>query len=359
MTRADPIPDVSEATAEELACEYRRKHDTDVIFFNAPVDDYGFGHLIDLCENRNEFSSNAMLILLTYGGSAELAYKMARFFQDNYDNFSVVIPRHCKSAGTILVIGAHDIIMSPHGELGPLDVQVLKEDEFLERRSGATVVSALEMLKEKSFEMFDWFMINVKARSGGAITFRTSADISTSLVTGLLKEISGKIDPNYLGDMNRDMRIAFEYGKRLAKIGGNIEDDRIHRLVYEYPSHEFVIDRREASELFHRVRGPDDDLLRIIAALGNRCAPPRIYREDDEYDIALLSTDAPILDDAGGENGMVPSSAQREEKDDRDEEAGKADPRRSRAKNRSADRECVHGERKTEPPGAEPSLADR
>ena len=359
MTRADPIPDVNEATAEELACEYRRKHDTDVVFFNAPIDDYGFGRLIDLCESRDESPPNAMLILLTYGGYAESAYKMARFFQDNYDKFSVVIPHQCKSAGTILAIGAHDIIMSPHGELGPLDVQVLKEDEFLERRSGATVVSALEMLKEISFEMFDWFTINIKARSGGAITSRTAADISTSLVTGLLKEISGKIDPNYLGEMNRNMRIAFEYGKRLAKIGRNIEGNRIHRLVYEYPSHEFVIDRREASELFRRVLDTEDSLLQIIDALGDRCAAPRIYRDDDEYDIALLSTDAPTLDDSGGENGMIPSGAQTEEKDGRNEEAGKAGPRRSRAKNRPAGRGGIHGEGKTGPLGAEPSLADR
>ena len=42
----------------------------------------------------------------------------------------------CKSAGTILALGADVIIMSQYAELGPIDVQLQKEDEVGESTSG-------------------------------------------------------------------------------------------------------------------------------------------------------------------------------------------------------------------------------
>ena len=42
------------------------------------------------------------------------------------------IPRRCKSAGTLLLIGATSLIISDRGELGPLDVQLSKPDEIFE-----------------------------------------------------------------------------------------------------------------------------------------------------------------------------------------------------------------------------------
>ena len=271
-------------TAEDVARQYVGENDTDVVLYNGPIDDSGFWKLVKVCYDQQHRAKKILLILLTYGGEADAAYRSARFLQERYEHVTVFIPDRCKSAGTILAIGAHSILMSEFGELGPLDVQIIKPDD-LERNSGATVVSALKMLKEESFELFEEFMLQIKRRSSGAVTLRTCMDIAASVTVGIFKEIYSQIDPAYLGEMNRNLKIAYEYGCRLAGIGKNIKMENIRQLVYDYPEHGFIIDRNEARELFDSVEDPSNIVLCIWDQLGRRALVPN--RSD--HDIALLS----------------------------------------------------------------------
>jgi hypothetical protein len=47
-----------------------------------------------------------------------------------------------------------------------------------------------------------------------------------------------------LGEIERFVRISVDYGDRLAT--DNHKPDTVQKLVVGYPSHSFVIDRREA-----------------------------------------------------------------------------------------------------------------
>ena len=221
-------------TAEDVARQYVGENDTDVVLYNGPIDDSGFWRLVKVCYDQQHRAKKILLILLTYGGEADAAYRSARFLQEHYEHVTVFIPDRCKSAGTILAIGAHSILMSEFGELGPLDVQIFKPDD-LERSSGATVVSALKMLKEESFELFEEFMLQIKRRSSGAVTLRTCMDIAASVTVGIFKEISSQIDPTYLGEMSRNLKIAYEYGRRLADIGQNIEIEKHSATCIQLP----------------------------------------------------------------------------------------------------------------------------
>ena len=332
--RPEEMPEDRAARVEGVAQEYGATHNTDVVLYNAPIDNEGFYRLAEACIDQDRVAQNVLLILCTFGGRAEAAYKSARFLQDNYKSFTVFIPNQCKSAGTILAIGANKIVMSDFGELGPLDVQVLKQDEFLELSSGAAVVSALELLQEKSFSLFEKFMLEIKERSGGAVTLRTSTDIAASMTVGLFKEIFRQIDPNYLGEMSRNLRVAYEYGRRLAEIGGNITPSRIHQLVYGYPNHEFVIDRREATDLFHHVDKPDKILNLIQSNLDSRVAMPRM-----DYDISLLSGTAATIDDQAEQRALGRNCNLNHSEGETDDRARDTDAPRAEAENRAADRQ--------------------
>ena len=281
-----PVSEAKENTAHDLARRYRENHGADVVLYNSRVNSNGFIRLAWACLNTERRARDVVLFLSTYGGDPESAYRIARFLQDTYDNFTVVVPDKCKSAGTIIAIGAHRIVMFPLGELGPLDVQVIKQDELFELSSGASVVSALEVLKDKSYEVFEAFMERIKDSTAGAVTLRTSSDVAASMTVGLFKEIFRQIDPHYLGEMNRNMRVAYEYGRRLAESSKNIENSNIHKLIYDYPAHNFVIDKREADDLFHNVASPDGELKAIYQSLGQRFFEPSFTG-----DIELLSVD--------------------------------------------------------------------
>jgi len=71
-----------------------------------------------------------------------------------------------------------------------------------------------------------------------------------------------------IGDVGRGMTIAKDYGTRLLAAGQNFDEDKLKLLIESYPSHGFVIDRREAEGIFRHVREPSDDeerLARLVA----------------------------------------------------------------------------------------------
>lgn len=143
----------------------------DVLVYNGPIDEDGYGQFVQATKNVRPERA-LMLVVITYGGSADSAYRIARFAQNFFKDFLLFVPNACKSAGTLVALGASQIHMSPFGEFGPLDVQVFKSDEIFERRSGLTSKSAVWSLTEEAFRTFEQILIGLKVRSGGTITFK-------------------------------------------------------------------------------------------------------------------------------------------------------------------------------------------
>src|SRR5690606_16059644 len=93
------------------------------------------------------------------------------------------------------------------------------------------------------------------------------ADVATKLAIGIYEPILGQVDPMRLGEMEAALQIAFEYGDRLDGKFKNLKPDALLQLVHGYPSHSFVIDRKEARTLFKRVRAPNSDELEIATTI--------------------------------------------------------------------------------------------
>ena len=197
-------------------------------------------------------NKNAALILTTYGGSPDAGYRIARLLKKKYQKFILYVFGYCKSAGTLVAVGANEIVMSEYGELGPLDMQVTKEDEL---RSTSTLdyLQALISLKGQAFNMFEEFFLSLKRNSGSSITTKTAASIATSLTTGILAPIAEQIDPLRIGEVQRTLNMSYDYGRRLTE-----NNEMLFSLISDYPSHGFVIDYKEAKELFKNVREPDE-----------------------------------------------------------------------------------------------------
>jgi len=228
---------------------------------------YGLDRNILRSIKQNKSNENVIVILSTFGGDADIAYRIARFFQEFYTsgNFSVYVPDICKSAGTLIVLGADEIIMSRDAQLGPLDVQLGKPDEIGKSISGLTPVQSLEFLQKRTFELFEHYFIELIRRSGSQITTKTSMEIATRLTSGLFQPIYSQLDPMRLGEYQRNMQVAEEYGQRLDS--GNLKQGSLHRLINEYPSHGFVIDRKEAEQLFNNVKCPSDTEENMVSEL--------------------------------------------------------------------------------------------
>ena len=155
----------------DLATKYADKNDTDIILFNG---DMNSGHaFMKKVSHRKDKKAHVLLILVTPGGSADGAYRMAKKLQTTYLNFDVIVSGWCKSAGTILCAGARELKFGEFGELGPIDVQIRREDEIGERDSGLSIDSAFDSLRSASFRLFEQTLLDIKDGSGGSITYKT------------------------------------------------------------------------------------------------------------------------------------------------------------------------------------------
>ena len=157
----------------------------------------------------------------------------------------------CKSAGTLLALGADKIIMGDFGELSPVDVQLRKKDDWFLRESGMNHVECTKKLFEQLFECFEEAFVQLIRNSGSGITTVTAADIASKISVGLFSPISSQIDPLTLADSHRSVMVAEDYGKCIAKlIPPEKASQVINRLVNEYHAHDFVIDYEEAQAIF-------------------------------------------------------------------------------------------------------------
>jgi hypothetical protein len=240
---------------------------SDVFFYSGPIDDRGFGLIAkEIAKAKN--LDNALLILVTNGGLANSAYQIARLFQKMYERFIVFTPSICKSAGTIIALGAHQLIMDAFSELGPLDVQLLKPNEIDARKSGLLSKSAFESLSEIAYELYEEFMLKTTMKSGGLVNFKVASELSASITSNLLAPVYAQINPDIVGNDYRDLNVAMQYGLRLIENSKNASFSTVMHLVHHYPSHDFIIDNEEAADLFENVDEPTDELYSLIRTLG-------------------------------------------------------------------------------------------
>lgn len=269
----------------EVATALAEANDADIILYNGAIERPYDAKVIENCRKAKR-RKNVIFILCSYGGDPGAGFRMARCLQQKYAKFTILIDGACKSAGTLIAVGAHEIVMSDHGEIGPLDVQVGKKDEIWETDSGLTVLSAIKTLEEKSYDLFESCFLNLKSRSSGRITLKTATEMASKLAIGTIAPIVAQIDPMHVGEVSRAMNIGLEYGSRLAKISKNTFDYTLQRLANAYPSHGFVIDREEAKELFDKVREPADKENELLELLDSVSRIPN----PDKSIIVTLST---------------------------------------------------------------------
>lgn len=249
--------------------------ETDILMFNAPIESPRDRRITKLVTER-VCKPNLMMILVTNGGDPDVAYRIARSIQRHYEKFTVCVSGTCKSAGTLLLLGANELAFSENGEIGPLDIQMDKKDELWESESGLTVMTALTALHENAQDAFDHFLVSLTVRSGGRISVRTASEIAAKLTQALYTPIADQIDAIHVGEVKRLMTIAKDYGRRLISKSKVCDRDALDSLISGYPSHSFVIDREEAKEVFESdaVRDCTDDELALLKDLSNFALVP-------------------------------------------------------------------------------------
>ena len=235
----------------------------DIIAYFGDVNATGAARLCRLIRQWKH-RKHVLLMLATYGGDANSAYRVARQIQkvygtkkdykddDDDPQFWCFLPTSCKSAGTIITLGADKLIVSDDSELGPIDPQHRKQDEVGERISGLTPAMALNTLHGSARAAFIEHFNRLRFDPKLLFSTKLAAEIASEMAIELLKPIFEQMDPMRLAEMERSLKIAAEYGQRLNV--GNLREGALAKLLSDYPSHGFIIDAAEMkSDLFINV----------------------------------------------------------------------------------------------------------
>jgi len=206
----------------------------------------------------------------------------------------------------LLAIGAHEIVMTELGELGPLDVQIYKADEVGEFSSGLTPFKAMHTILDEAYAFFEDKFLTLRFASDGQITTHLAADIAAQLTTGLFSPILRQVDPMRIGELGRHVQIALDYGNRIGH--NNLKEGALNKLISGYPSHGFIIDREEAEELFKTVRLPSTDEMQLMDLVRgpfaelSAHAPYKFFYLDDMIEKCSLEQEEAENGDGVGEN---------------------------------------------------------
>ncbi|MEQ1967651.1 SppA protein [Xenorhabdus nematophila] len=230
---------------------------TDIYVYAGDIHRNGYLELTNVIKERKEklqLKKNVLFCVATYGGDPNAGYRIGRALQHHYEHVTLLVVGPCKSAGTLIAIAANKLIIGDMGELGPLDTQLKKSDEIGEMSSGLAIMTSLDALKDHSISAFTSYL--VKIRYENQINTKMSADIAARLTEAFIAPMAAQIDPIKIGEHQRAMNIAIQYGNRLNDKSKCLKDGAIYKLIASYPSHGFVIDRKEARELFNEVESP-------------------------------------------------------------------------------------------------------
>lgn len=201
--------------------------------------------------DQSKKNTSVTLFLTTHGGDPDAGYRIARCLRHHYKDVRLAIAGPCKSAGTLVAIAATTLAIGDLGELGPLDIQVRKPMELWENSSGLDIQQALQTVTEHVENSFHRMLVSTRNASG--LSTKLCAEFAGRVASAIAAPLFAQIDPIRLGEMQRATRVAYSYGLRLNGYTKNLKGEALEKLISDYPAHGFVIDRKEAGELFNRV----------------------------------------------------------------------------------------------------------
>lgn len=281
----------------------------DIIIISRPVDRQLHYDLSRQIQSHQKHQ-RCTVFLTTRGGDPDGGYRIGRCLRHHYEHVRLVIPSYCKSAGTLIAIAADEMAIGDFGELGPLDVQVRKHNEMAESSSGLDFNEAVSASFRHVMYAFRYALVDI--RRGTRISTRLAGEFATNIAASVAAPLYSQIDPHRVGEMQRAITIAIEYGTRLNEGSGSLKSiNSLYDLVTSYPSHSFVIDRKEAGNLFKNVGHPSELETRICETLW-----PHLQDESDYGPVVWPGNEA-----KDGEN-----DEQDNEGDDRDVEQDDIQP---------------------------------
>ena len=180
------------------------------------------------------------LFLFTKGGDVEAPWRIVTLMREFCNEFAVLIPYQARGAGTLLALGANQIIMTSMGVLSPIDTS--RTHVLLPRKEGATEsepISLQDMRRAMSF-------VRETAEPSGKMTYSPES---------MAQLLFDKIHPLAIGAIEQRFALAKRIGTRCLGTHMTKHDDKylialiVNVLCEDYESPTYPICRKEARDI--------------------------------------------------------------------------------------------------------------
>ncbi len=193
------------------------------------------------------------LFLYTRGGDMVAPLRLIKLIRSYCDDFEVIVPYKCHSAGTLIALGANKIVMGRLGELSPIDPSTMHPFN-----------PANPQIPQRKLE------ISVEDINSYFLLAKEKAGVKDEQMVEIYKQLGEKIHPLSLGNAYRAIRMAKQIAEKLLRI--HIKNgERIEKIVKAVTSdiciHGYPITRDEAKDLGLEVEESNADLEKDIWGL--------------------------------------------------------------------------------------------
>jgi Serine dehydrogenase proteinase len=217
------------------------------------------------CLRRTGRTDAIDLVLSTGGGTITSTRQIAMLLREFTDHLTILVPHRARSAGTLLCLGADDLVLGPMAELGPVDATM--DSDGVPAPDAPGVVSAQDIRAFRSMAQ-DWFGVE-----------RAEDRLQ---VLGLL---ATRFFPTSLSSFYRFDRLVREVAAELLtwQLPGDEHagrrDQIVDKLVSGYHSHDVILSRRDVRALGLRAADATPDEEPVLWALAQ--AVPSLRRPAD------------------------------------------------------------------------------
>jgi hypothetical protein len=183
------------------------------------------------------------LVLFTGGGDTEAPWRIVSIIREFCKEFAVLIPHRAHSAGTLIAMGANEIVMTPLGTLGPIDPS--RRHPLLPRLEGAKEPEPISVQDMRHAMQF------IRESAGGPGSPGYTPEAMAQIFTALFD----KIHPLAIGAIEQSYALAKLIGTRCLETHMTADSDKakisaiVDRLCDDYKSHQYQISRGEARSI--------------------------------------------------------------------------------------------------------------
>lgn len=217
------------------------------------------------------------LFIYTPGGDSIAGWGLVNLLREYCKRFIVLVPFRALSCGTLIALGADEILMGKHGLLSPIDPSVASPFNPQAPGQQPGLVNLLQVSVED--------MIGFLDLARNEVGLKTDESMAS-----VLKILADKVHPLALGAVYRAREHNSSVALRLLSLHSREEEKNqriVKRLARELPTHSYLIGRREAKdEMGLNVVDVTDEVEDLMWAL---------YEEYKEW-LLLTSPNSPELD---------------------------------------------------------------